>query len=221
MVGNRAVKGNRNLTRALVQNADARWEMFGSGRNILAASGFFKYFDKPIERIVIAAANPIATFQNSDSARNFGIELEAGRALTEHFFLNMNYTFVESEIRLLPAQRSVQTSLKRPLAGQSKNLFNVSGDYVVGGFTARVLYNYSGDRISDVGANQAPDIIEQGRGILDLALSQRVKSMNLRLTVNNVMDADYRFTQTLDTTETQRLYNMGRTIGFSATFSAF
>ena len=221
VVGNRAVKGNRNLTRALVQNADARWEMFGSGRNILAASGFFKYFDKPIERIVIAAANPIATFQNSDSARNFGLELEAGRALTEHFFLNMNYTFVESEIRLLPAQRSVQTSLKRPLAGQSKNLFNVSGDYVVGGFTARVLYNYSGDRISDVGANQAPDIIEQGRGILDLAFSQRVKSMNLRLTVNNVMDADYRFTQTLDTTETQRLYNMGRTIGFSATFSAF
>ena len=54
-----------------------------------------------------------------------------------------------------------------------------------------------------------------------MAFSQRVKAFNLRLTVNNVTDADYRFTQTLDTTETQRLYNLGRTVSFSATISAF
>ena len=221
VVGNRAVKGNRNLTRALIHNADVRWEMFGSGRNILAASSFFKYFDKPIERVIIAAANPIATFQNSDNARNVGIELEAGRALSEQFFVSANYTFVDSQISLLPEQRTVQTSLKRPLAGQSKNLFNLTGEYVARGFSTRVLYNYSGDRISDVGAFQAPDIIEQGRGILDLAFSQRVKAFNLRLTINNVTDADYRFTQTLNVSETQRLYNLGRTVSFSATVSAF
>lgn len=221
VVGNRAVKGNRNLKRALVQNIDARWEMFGEGRNIVAASTFFKYFDQPIERVIIAAANPIATFQNSDSARNFGIELEAGHTLGKNLFVNANYTFVDSQITLLAEQRTVQTSLKRALAGQSKNLFNMSSEFVVRGFSARLLYNYSGDRISDVGAFQAPDIIEQGRGILDLAFAQRVKSLNLRLTINNLTDADYRFTQTLDTTETQRLFNLGRTIAFSATFSAF
>jgi hypothetical protein len=48
-----------------------------------------------------------------------------------------------------------------------------------------------------------------------------VKAINLRVTINNVTDADYRFTQTLDTTETQRLFNLGRTVAFSATFSAF
>ena len=53
--------------------------MFTGGRDVMAASVFYKYFDKPIERVVIAAANPIATFQNSDHARNFGVELEAGR----------------------------------------------------------------------------------------------------------------------------------------------
>jgi hypothetical protein len=221
VVGNRAVRGNRNLKRALVQNVDARWEMFGTGRNIVAASTFFKYFDQPIERVIIAAANPIATFQNSDSARNFGIELEAGHTIGKNLFFNANYTFVDSQITLLPEQRSVQTSLKRPLAGQSRNLFNMSSEYVVRGFSARVLYNYSGDRISDVGAFQAPDILEQGRGILDLAFAQRVKAINLRVTINNVTDADYRFTQTLDTTETQRLFNLGRTVAFSATFSAF
>ena len=114
VIGNRAVKGNRNLTRALVQNADARWEMFGSGRNILAASGFFKYFDKPIERIVIAAANPIATFQNSDSARNFGLELEAGRAeapaaeILERAALQRHLHIAQLRPQLRPERRQVR-----------------------------------------------------------------------------------------------------------------
>ena len=33
---------------------------------------------QPIERVVIAGAQPIVTFQNADKARNFGLELEAG-----------------------------------------------------------------------------------------------------------------------------------------------
>ena len=147
VVGNRAVKGNANLQRALIQNVDGRWERFTGGRGVVAASVFFKYFDKPIERVVIASANPIATFQNSDHARNFGLELEAGQQLTENFFLNANYTFVDSTISLLPEQLGVQTSAERPLAGQSKNLFNVTGEFAVRGFSTRVLFNYFGDRI--------------------------------------------------------------------------
>ncbi len=90
------------------------------------------------------------------------------------FFVNANYTFVDSEITLLPEQQSVQTSLVRPLAGQSKNLFNLTAEYALQGFSARVLVNYAGDRISDVGANQAPDIVEEGRETVDLVFTQRL-----------------------------------------------
>ena len=121
------------MQRALIQNVDGRWEMFSGGRGVIAASVFYKYFDKPIERVVIAAANPIATFQNSDHAQNFGIELEAGHQLGRHLFVNANYTFVDSKITLLPEQRTVQTSLERPLAGQSKNLFNLTGEFATAG----------------------------------------------------------------------------------------
>ena len=221
VVGNRAVKGNPNLNRALIQNVDGRWEMFTGGRSVLAASVFYKYFDKPIERVVIAAANPIVTFQNSDKARNFGLELEAGRQLTRNFFVNMNYTFVDSKITLLQEQRTVQTSLERPLAGQSKNIFNLTGEFAMGGFSTRVLYNYFGDRISDVGANQAPDILEQGRGTLDLVFSQRIKGLGIRFAVDNVTDSEYLFTQTLNVTETQRLFKLGRTIGVSFGYNVF
>ena len=221
VVGNRAVKGNANLQRALIQNIDGRWERFSGGRGILAASVFYKYFDRPIERVVIAAANPIATFQNSDHARNFGVELEAGRQLSEHFFVSANYTFVDSKISLLEEQRTVQTSLERPLAGQSQNLFNVAGEFALGGFSTRLLYNYFGDRVSDVGANQAPDIIEQGRGSLDLVFAQRVRGLGIRVAVENLSDSDYLFTQTLSATETQRLYKLGRTVAISFGYNVF
>ncbi len=221
VVGNRAVKGNAGLQRALIQNVDGRWERFTGGRGIVAASVFFKHFDKPIERVVIASANPIATFQNSDHARNFGIELEAGQQLTENFFLNANYTFVDSTITLLPEQLGVQTSSERPLAGQSKNLFNLSGEFTLGGFSTRLLFNYFGDRISDVGANEAPDIIEEGRGTLDVVFAQRIRGLGIRLNVENLTDGEYEFTQTLGTTETQRLYKIGRTVALSFSYNLF
>jgi hypothetical protein len=221
VIGNRAVKGNAGLQRALIQNIDGRWEMFTGSRNVIAASVFYKYFDKPIERVVIAAANPIATFQNSDHAKNFGLEFEAGHTLGRNFFVNANYTFVDSKITLLPEQRTVQTSLERPLAGQSKNLFNVSGELMVRGFSTRLLYNFFGDRISDVGANEAPDIIEQGRGTLDLVFSHKVRGLGIRFGIDNLTDSDYHFTQTLTEEKTQRLYKLGRTVALSVGYSLF
>jgi TonB-dependent receptor len=221
VVGNRAVKGNPNLVRALIQNADARWELFTGGRGVIAASTFYKYFDKPIERVVIAAANPIATFQNSDHARNFGIELEGGRSIGENLFFNANYTFVDSKITLLPEQLGVQTSQERALAGQSKNLINLTAEYAWRGFSTRLLFNYFGDRISDVGANEAPDIIEEGRGSLDLVFGQKFGPLGIRLMLENLADSDHQWTQTLSTTETQRLYRLGRTVAVSFSYNAF
>jgi outer membrane receptor protein involved in Fe transport len=88
----------------------------------------------------------------------------------------------------------------------------------VKGFTARVLYNFIDDRISDVGANEAPDIIEQGRGAVDLVLSQRVKSLILRLALENLTDSRYLFTQGV---EDQRVFRLGRTIAFSLGYNVF
>jgi hypothetical protein len=218
VVGNRAVRGNPDLDRALIQNVDARWEMFPGGRNIVAASAFFKYFDSPIERVVIAGAQPIVTYQNADKARNLGIELEAGHRLGSDVFVSANYTFVDSKITLLPEQRTVQTSQERPLAGQSKNLFNLTGEYTRGGFSARALVNFFGDRIYDVGANQAPDVVEEGRGSLDLVVGQRLGRFNVRFSVDNVTDSDYLFTQGV---EEQRVYRLGRTYTVSVGLSVF
>jgi outer membrane receptor protein involved in Fe transport len=218
VVGARAVRGNPDLDRALIQNVDGRWEAFMGARGILAASVFYKYFDQPIERVVLAAVQPIVTFQNADKARNFGLELEAGHEIGPDVFVNLNYTYVDSKITLRPEQRTVQTSLERPLAGQSKNLFNVMGEYTKRGFSTRVLFNYAGDRISDVGANDAPDIIEEGRGSLDLVFGQRFRDFNIRLNLENLTDSEWLYTQGL---RDQRSFKLGRTIGVSFSYSLF
>ncbi|HKY22181.1 MAG TPA: outer membrane beta-barrel protein [Vicinamibacterales bacterium] len=220
VVGSRAVKGNKDLQRALIHNVDGRWEMFTGTRGVVAASIFYKYFDKPIERVVLASATPLATFQNSDNARNTGLELEFARDLGRHFFVNANYTFVDSKITLLANQLATQTSLVRPLAGQSKNLFNMTFEATAGGFAGRLLYNYFGDRISDVGANDAPDILEQGRGSLDLVLSQKIRSLNVRLTLENLTDSEYRFTQGSESAP-QRLFKLGRVVALSFGYNIF
>jgi TonB-dependent receptor len=219
VIGNRAVRGNPDLQRALIQNVDVRYEAFTGSRGVLAASVFFKRFSDPIERVINAGAEPLATFENADKARNVGLELEAARSFGDNVFLSANYAFVDSRITLTDSAIRVQTSSERPLAGQSKHLFNLAAEVSGGGFSARALVNFVGDRISDVGAGGAPDVIENGRGSLDMVFSQRIaRALNIKLTLDNLTDSEYLYTQG---GKDQRSYKLGRTVGISLGYSFF
>jgi TonB-dependent receptor len=218
IVGGRAVIGNPDLQRALIQNVDVRWEMFPGGDQVVAASVFFKHFSDPIERIVEPTAQLRTSFTNAESARNVGIELEARRRFADLFMVGANYTFVNSEITLTPAAAQVQTSLTRALAGQSENLFNAVAEVGRGSIVARVLYNFFGKRISDVGSLGLPDIFEDARGSLDAVVSARWRALRFRVTAENLTDEEFDFTQGA---ELQRRYRLGRTVGFSIGVAAF
>ena len=193
------------------RTSTADGQMFSGGRGVIDCKRVLQEnfpFDKPIERVVIAAANPIATFQNSDHAQQLRDRTRSGPAVWSITSSSMgNYTFVDSKISLLPEQRNVQTSLRAAARRSIEEPVQPwSADSPPAGFSTRVLFNYFGDRISDVGANQAPDIIEQGRGSLDLVFGQRVRGLGIRLTLENLTNSDYLFTQTLSTPETQQLF---------------
>ena len=219
IVGGRSVVGNPDLTRALIRNLDVRWEWFAQAEELLAASFFYKDFTDPIERIVEPTSQLRTSFTNAESARNVGIELEARKRLTDVLFVAANYTFVDSEIALAAEARQVQTSLTRALAGQSKNLFNAMAEFDQNGWAARVLFNYVGDRIRDVGSLGLPDIVQKGRQSVDLVFSKRFdSSLSLKLSLGNVLDDDYEFTQA---DLVQRRYRLGRSVGVSFGYSFF
>ena len=212
VVGGRATVGNPDLQQSLIQNVDVRWELFpGSGEEVVAASFFYKNFDNPIERIVEPTAQLRTSFTNADSARNAGFEIEGRKAIGEYLFLGANYTYVDSEVTLDAAARQVQTSLVRPLAGTSKNLFNTMVEVSNAGYSGRLLLNFFDDRISDVGSLGLPDIIQDGRNSIDFVFAKRFQQVSFRFAISNLTDAPYVFTQGgLD----QRVYKLGRTMAF-------
>ena len=212
VVGGRATVGNPDLRQSLIQNVDVRWELFpGTGEEVIAASFFYKNFDNPIERIVEPTAQLRTSFTNAESARNAGFEIEGRKAVGRYVFLGANYTRVASEVTLDAAARQVQTSLVRPLAGTSENLFNTLFEVRNAGWSGRLLVNFFDDRISDVGSLGLPDIIENARNSLDFVFSKRFDRFSLRFAVTNLTDAPYVFQQGgLD----QRVYKLGRTMAF-------
>ena len=54
-----------------------------------------------------------------------------------------------------------------------------------------------------------------------MVFAQRLRGLGVRLTLENLTDTDYKFTQTLATSETQRLYRLGRTIALSFGYNVF
>ena len=217
VVGGRAIVGNPDLNQSLIQNLDLRWEWFPGAEEVLSASFFYKQFDDPIERTVEPTAQLRTSFTNADAARNAGIELEARSLIGSHLLVGANYTYVDSEVTLSPAARQVQTSLVRPLAGTSPNLFNALFEVRGMGYSGRLLFNYFDDRISDVGSLGLPDIIEQGRHSVDVVLAKRFERASLRVAFTNLTGQPFEFTQG-DNGPTQRIFHLGRSMSFGVTY---
>ncbi len=129
------------------------------------------------------------TYQNADSARNQGLELEARRNLgawsdsLDGFTLILNYSYIDSQIAL--GSNTIQTNLDRPLVGQPDHVGNVVLEWAKPewGSGVRLLYNFTGEKIAYAGTNGLDDIIEDPRSTIDLVYRQGVRLFNLDWTV--------------------------------------
>ena len=218
IVGGRAVVGNPDLSRALIQNVDVRWEMFPGGSDVIAVSFFYKRFVDPIERIVEPTSQLRTSFTNADSARNVGLEFEVRRNLADLVTVGGNYTFVDSMVTLTAAATQVQTSLERPLAGQSRHLINAMFEVGNAAASVRLLYNFFGDRIRDVGSLGLPDIIQDRRSQLDLVFSTQIRALRIRASADNLLNEEFDLRQG---GLLQRRYTLGRTLQLNFGFSPF
>ena len=81
-VGGRTIFGNPDLERTKIDNYDIRWEVFPELGGVVAISGFYKKFHKPIEQIIQPAAEVRITYENAQAANNYGLELEVRQNLS-------------------------------------------------------------------------------------------------------------------------------------------
>ena len=224
ITGGRSIAGNPDLKQATIDGVDLRWEAFPEAGEVMAVSVFYKKIDQPIERYVQATSELRTSWLNADSASLQGIELELRRSLAvvspalKYWSLNINYSYVDSSVTIPRAQLSVLTTTSRALQGQSAHVGNFSVQYYhpAAGTLVRLLYGYTGERLSDVGVYGLPDIVEASTDSLDLVLSQSLRrlvpGLDVKLTASNLLNSESTYTQG---SELQRLYTTGRSFGLS------
>lgn len=226
--GAREILGNPDLDRTNILNLDARFEIFPRAGDVLAVSVFHKRFAKPIEPIIIPTSRGVVSFQNADGAVNTGVEFEARSGLgfvtstLKEFAAMANVTLVHSRVDLDKQQIGIQTSNSRPLAGQSPYVVNAALDWnhERSNTRVRVLYNIFGARISQVGLNGIPDMIEQPRHVVDVSAAQGFgPHIDLKATVENVLNAPVRFTQGDNDRFLTNRYLLGQTFWVTATYT--
>uniref|UniRef100_A0A832I3A0 TonB-dependent receptor n=1 Tax=Eiseniibacteriota bacterium TaxID=2212470 RepID=A0A832I3A0_UNCEI len=198
--GGLRIAGNPGLKRARLDNWDLRFEVFPGLGEVLAVGGFYKRLYQPIERRILFGTWPYFRPENSDGGENLGLELEArfrlGRLWSglDAFFLNANFSAIESEVRLR-REVTVNQQLVHPLQGQADRLFNAALTWQPQGGRAELslLVAHTGRRLFAIGVLPEPDLYDLPLTTLDATANLRVlPGVRLKLAGKNLTDAQVR-----------------------------
>ena len=196
------IRGNKDLTISDVLNLDLRWEWyFGDNeQDSLSIAAFYKEMTDPIERVVQPAsgtAGNTRTFQNSDKADLYGMEVEGRKefVLSDDYnrtlFVSFNMAYIESEV-------TAANQLTRALQGQPEYTANlvIGYDDLSAGQQLTLLYNQNGQSIADVGVLGAPDVYLESRGELNLVYRYDISDYaTLKARIENLLDEKVEYTQ--------------------------
>lgn len=226
------IGGNPGIEMTVIDNLDLRWERFGRGGDVMAASLFYKRLERPIEQVFEAGR----IFPNNvGRGEAHGVEFEARRRLDafspalRHLSVGFNAALIKSEVRIpageLALIRAVfpDASDRRELFGQSPYLFNFDATWRVPrwGSTFTAAYGVFGERLDLVTSGALPDVYEQPAPLLDFIWTQTISSRwRLKFAAKNLLDP--RREKTLEhggTTYFYERYNTGRKFSLSVTYS--
>lgn len=200
---NAAVQGAPTLKRTKVSNVDLRYEMYPKSGEVITAGLFYKHFDNPIEMLFNFGAGGASNFNfaNPKSADAYGFELEFRKKLDfstalKNFTVQANGSYIYSRVK------DANLALDRPLQGQSPYLVNASIMYDLEqqGFSATLLYNQIGRRVTFVGSLDQPDIYESSRPVFDFQVTKKFarNRAELRLNVQDILNQPLYFYQNPD-----------------------
>jgi TonB-dependent receptor len=224
------INGNEELVRTKIDNIDLRFEYFFKPGELVAVSGFYKYFDNPIEiRFDTASNNPQVKFINTDEAFLYGLETEVRKKLDfvyllRDFELGTNFTYVFSEVEIPEAEyqeiRQINSDAKntRPLSGQAPYIFNAYLNYENSklNFSSSLAFNITGDKIIILNKSITPDIYEEGRPALNFNLAKGIGNrLSFEFSVDNILDSEYHAYYNFDNPATYYQHTRGRTYSIS------
>lgn len=191
-------KGNPDLKRAIIDNADLRYEYFPSPTEQFMCGIFYKRIKDPIEYALQRPAGESSQDLfympgNFGTAHNFGIELDAIKYF-RCFGVKANYTYTKSSIKTEKTGwvdgKQITAQQKRPLFGQSAHVANVSLLYkgLHNGLNMQIALSYTGDRISSVSQFLDNDIWQKGFLQGDFSAEKQFRHISVFVKVNNLFN---------------------------------
>ncbi len=241
-----SLKGNPFLTNSDNYNVDLKFELFPTGKEMVAVGLFGKSIKNPIERTFIAnAANStITTYLNSDTANLYGAEIEFLLDLsrvTKHladFSFGFNTSLMQTKVDVKPVTvnndgsitNSIETHKSRDLQGASNWLVNSDLKYQFNftktwSNTASLVYSVFGKRIYAVGTGGLDHIYELPFQQLDFVWSSKLSEhFDVKFSADNLLNPDRKFELgkegTSPITEASNLIsNYKKGVGFSLNLS--
>jgi outer membrane receptor protein involved in Fe transport len=207
--------GNPNLKRTKVTNGDIRYEVYPRPGELFTVGAFYKFFKSPIELAFNqSGAGSSSTFNYLDNdkttAQTFGAEIEARKKLDfipglKHFTVSGNVSYIYNRVKF------DQTTLDRPMQGQSPYLINAALQYDLEeiGLNTTFLFNEVGRRILYVGNEQLPAVWEAPRPLLDVQLAKKIikSKAELKLNITDLLNQRAYFYHDLDN---NKKYNSSR-----------
>ncbi len=240
------VTGNPTLQIAKLRSYDLRWEMFPGFGQYVSVSGFYKWIEDPIQRIVLPdVGNRAEVPVNGDTAliRGFEVELKTTLAdivgvlpfagspspFLQNFGLSFNHSRVHSEVNTRsnayqpdgsepPEGDTSAVTFVTPLIGQVDRAYNLGLFYDSrGALEASVSLKVFSERLNSLGLGVRPDDYQAGQTFLDVALGWRMtRRIKWKLSAENLTDERF---ERLEGERITRAYDLGRTFGASLSYS--
>ncbi len=201
-------QGNADLKRATVQNYDFRYEFFPGKGQLFSVSYFIKKFKDPIE-VIQQVNNRTVGYENANSAKNNGLEIEFRTLLSSIFksgketilddlTLFSNAAFINSKVDVSNINNANREK-SRPMQGQSPYVLNAGLQYLNkdNGWIISTNVNRIGNRIAFASSEVKPAIWEKARTFLDLQIAKTFNQnkMELKLNIQNILAQDLIFYQ--------------------------
>ncbi|MFZ9662029.1 MAG: TonB-dependent receptor domain-containing protein, partial [Chitinophagaceae bacterium] len=190
------IRGNPDLKRSLVKNADIRYESYPKSGEIFSVSVFYKLFNDPIEQV--NSGNDVLSYRNADKATTYGAEIELrkkldfiGNGVFENMIFYSNLSYMLGNVQFNG------NKINSPLQGQSPYIINGSLSYVSQkDFSVSVLYNRVGPRLKFRAVNGAAfNIYEMPRDLIDFQMTQKLMKgkAELKLAVIDLLAQPFRW----------------------------
>ncbi|TAF74691.1 MAG: TonB-dependent receptor [Bacteroidetes bacterium] len=204
MTRNSIFVGNEKLTRARVDNFDAKFEIYPKPGYTFSINPFLKTFEKPIVYVLQPASGYAQiSLANAKNAIVAGVELEGRVGFTEtkipvikNFTCFGNLALIYSKVDQSNFKTDVagvdSTIFKTQLQGQSPYVLNLGVTYATEkewNFT--LAMNTYGRRIALVGTNEAFIVYESPRVVLDASITKTfAKKFNAKVTIGDLFAQD-------------------------------